>query len=347
MRYTVQRMSSAGGSVEERLGGNAGERRVLLSGSSALAQTASTVFTCFGLSFNPDSAYFTLPCRAEELELGRFHLHGPDQRYLQQPVLFTRIPSSESKDTLHSLYAPYCFIRHSHPHQQYLDATLFPVPPSTSATAVPPSSIYNLFENVRDFDAWCIGQVVSIDRGVCFLVVNDYANSSRHIFRIERIQAILQSPTAQLMPPVCTGGSDLSSASLSKINASLVHAFHSSSTSQTSLNAQMHLLRWLGEGDLAEKEQDLARMFEAKRDWLCKIRCEFLSRFSMPGPLRARGSGLGCGWLEAGGKPCSECGSSACELDPAKIRRVKFEEDTFDDDFLDDADFSGCFRQRI
>ncbi|KAJ3231179.1 hypothetical protein HDU81_003947 [Chytriomyces hyalinus] len=203
IRSSSKRISAAHGGpptheTTDALSGSVGTRRVLIPSLLPLSQTRTIVLQVFGLTNETrlssfyfktqrfaDSQFSILQDRSSLLLQSK-----PSKQEILVPVtvLYKSVTAQarcDTVDSIYSLYAPECFVRHSHPHERF-DATatdLFAVSEFQDTNNL--NNNFRFFENTRNLDAWKIGQVVCAALPECCLVVNDFARSTLHVFRIQ------------------------------------------------------------------------------------------------------------------------------------------------------------------
>ncbi|KAI8825448.1 hypothetical protein BJ741DRAFT_632089 [Chytriomyces cf. hyalinus JEL632] len=357
IRSSSKRISAHGGfTSHERtdcLSGSVCTRRVLIPSLLPLSQTRTTILHVFGLTNETCLSSFHFKThRFVDSQFSILQEAALSKRQKQDvlvpvTVLYKSVTTAHARqfqthdtaaltDSIYSLYAPECFVRHSHPHERF-DATanLFAVS-DFQDTNKNLNNNFRFFENTRNLDAWKIGQVICASLPECVLVVNDFARSTMHEFRIQLKQVVLDTPY-HLLTPQCTGGQTNDTAPLSfqrinEINKNLTSWYDTknNSTDETAAVLQAQISKWFDTtGNVAEMEANLFRMYQAKKMWLLDIRKRFLERTLVVREICGVAVGRGCGWREAGGAVCVEC--SLCIVGKDE----------------DDSDDGGCFRQTV
>ncbi|TPX67169.1 hypothetical protein CcCBS67573_g07580 [Chytriomyces confervae] len=295
IRSSSKRISAHGGfPSHERtdcLSGSVGTRRVLIPALLPLSQTRTVILHAFGLTNETRLSSFHF----------RTHRFADSQFSILQEAALSKAPKQDelvpvtvlyksvaaharqvqcdAADSIFSLYAPECFVRHSHPHERF-DATanLFAVSDfQDTITNNSNNNNFRFFENTRNLDAWKIGQVICGQ-------TNDAAP-----LPFQRISEINKTLTSW-------------------------HDTKNNSTSdETALLLQAQISKWSDTtGNVAVMEANLFRMFQAKKMWLLDIRKRFLER-TLVREICGVAVGRGCGWREVGGAACVEC--SPCSVD--------------------------------
>ncbi|KAJ3021720.1 UNVERIFIED_CONTAM: hypothetical protein HDU68_009500 [Siphonaria sp. JEL0065] len=228
-----------------------------------------------------------------------------------------------------SSYAPGCYIRHSHPHEQLESDKTFS------------NFNYSLFEHVRDIRAFSLDLILSpsFPFDQLSLVIHDFAAGLRHVVDIKLIQAIPINSSHIEKIPHCTGGTSaksnvsLTSTEITSINKKLkilaIKELQNRVSDDIQLEAlKLHVHRWFEGKDLTVVESGNLMLWNAKVNSLVDIRDKFLKRGSV-----GDSQGTGCGWREPDGNSCTRCRSQFVQME--EIDSDDEEGDLF------------CFRQHV